>query len=152
MRALAVAFVVEKRPVLPGRGAFIFHHPAAHLGDELLLQRLHGAEAGGGIAVLGPEITRDIGRDLLGVFDHLLPVLRAQPGVIIMQRHAMHHATRGLAGGARRAVMGEGGERGHRACHPFGREQYAPRPVPDEPFSPRLPAARSEARGRSCNI
>ena len=87
---------------------------AAHLGDQLLLQRLGVAEQALGIGVLGFQIGADVGIEHGRIAQHLLPVRVLQPGIVVIERDAvMGEAMRPLG----RDRGGQGGGQKGRAAH-----------------------------------
>ena len=63
--------------------AVVLLEPALHLGEQLALQQVGVGKLRIAVGVLGIEVAADLGCELLGVAHHLLPVVVAQPGVII---------------------------------------------------------------------
>ena len=87
--AFAVAGRVGERSVRHGNGGIVFLDAATHLREEFCAQPLDIGHRRGGVGVLGLEIGADVGRQHRGVVHHLLPVVGAQPGVVVGPRETV---------------------------------------------------------------
>ena len=121
LAAATKAGVIGPWPVDLRRLAVILLEARAHLALELFLQAERRRQNGVGIGVLGLEQRADVGRQLARIAQHLAPVLRPHPGVIVgpgkTVRGERSRPNFGARRRGRRGVRTRKDRLGSRACH-----------------------------------
>ena len=109
----AMANEVGERAVLLGHAGVVFLDPAPHLRDQLRLEAGNAAMRPGRVGVLVFEVGPDIGWQAVGIAKHVVPVLRLEPGIIVLQPLPVDRGD-GRANRRYRRDAGGGGFVGHR--------------------------------------
>ena len=108
--AALVAGVVGVGPVRGGHGAVVLLDAAAHLAEQLRLQRLGRGQHGGGVGVLRLQVRAHISAQDARVAHDLLPVRVLQPGVVVDAHMAELLDPQGTLGGRRRLERRDAGK------------------------------------------
>ena len=96
------ARVVGEGAVGRGDRGVVLLDAALHLGEEQLLQRLGLGHDGLGVGVLGFEMSADLGIEHGGIAHHRLPIVGAQPCIVVHPHDAVMRGGERPAGGAGR--------------------------------------------------
>ena len=88
--ALAVAGEVCEGPVRLRHRGIVLLDARAHLGDEALLQVFGLGEGRGRVGILPFEMAADFARQARGILQHLFPVRRLEPGIVVANLGAVH--------------------------------------------------------------
>ncbi len=82
--------------VLHGNGAVVFLDAPLHLGKQRLLQRLRVGHGRLLVGVLGLQMGADLRVKNGGIAEHRLPVIVAQPGIVVRSGDAVARVGHGL--------------------------------------------------------